>query len=86
MKIANLVFNEHEKLVKTDSLQKEEIRLLSEAVQYSFQLDSIYDKKEAEYKSEIDKTKKKLKKSKTWNSVLGAGFIGSLAAFVISIL
>lgn len=86
VKIINLTLNDHERLVKTDSLQKEEIRLLTEAVQYSFQLDSLYTEKEAELNKTIKKTEKKLKNSKKLNGFLGVGFLGSLAAFIVSVL
>lgn len=86
VKIINLTLNDHERLVKTDSLQKEEIRLLTEAVQYSFQLDSLYTKKEAELNATIKKTEKKLKRSRKVSCFLGAGFLGSLAAFIVSVL
>ena len=86
MKIANLVFSEHEMLLKTDSIQKQQIASLNEAVSYSLQLDTIYNNKEANYLKQIKSLEKKNKRKATWNKILGGGFGISLFAFLASML
>ena len=83
MKISNLIFLEHEKLLKTDSIKDEQIKSLEEAIKYSFQLDTLYDNKMAEYEKSIQKYEKKNKKLKKLNKIFGYGWIGSTVAAVV---
>ena len=77
MKISNLVFAEHEKLLKTDSIKTEQIKSLEEAVKYSLQLDTLYDSKLAEYEKNLQAYEKKNNKLKKTNKVFGFGWLGT---------
>lgn len=87
MKVSNLIFSEHEKLLKTDSIKDEQIKSLKEVVEYSFQLDTLYNNKVIEYEKSIQTYEKKNKKLKNINKIFGYGWIGSsLIAIVLGIL
>ena len=87
MKLSNLIFTEHEKLLKTDSIKTQQIESLKEAVSYSLQLDTLYDNKVAEYEQTIQAYEKKNKKLKKTNKIFGYGFLTStLAAIGLAIL
>lgn len=87
MKVSNLIFLEHEKLLKTDSIKDEQIKSLKEVVEYSFQLDTLYNNKVIEYEKSIQIYEKKNKKLKKTNKIFGYGWIGSsLIAIALGIL
>ena len=87
MKISNLVFAEHEKLLKTDSIKTQQIESLKEAVSYSLQLDTLYNNKAREYEQTIQNYEKKNKKLKKLNKIFGYGWFGStVAAIVFAVL
>lgn len=87
MKVSNLIFLEHEKLLKTDSIKDEQIKSLKEVVEYSFQLDTLYNNKVIEYEKSIQTYEKKNKKLKKTNKIFGYGWIGSsLIAIALGIL
>lgn len=83
MKISNLIFAEHEKLLKTDSIKTQQIESLKEAVSYSLQLDTLYDNKVQEYEKTIQTYEKKNKKLKKLNKIFGYGWFGSTVAAVV---
>lgn len=83
MKISNLIFAEHEKLLKTDSIKTQQIESLKEAVSYSLQLDTLYDNKAQEYEKTIQNYEKKNKKLKKLNKIFGYGWFGSTVAAVV---
>lgn len=87
MKVSNLIFLEHEKLLKTDSIKDEQIKSLKEVVEYSFQLDTLYENKMTEYEKSIQTYEKKNKKLKKTNKIFGYGWLGSsLIAIALGIL
>ena len=86
MKISNLIFAEHEKLLKTDSIKTQQIESLKEAVSYSLQLDTLYDNKISEYEKNLQAYEKKNNKLKKTNKFFGFGWLGTaLIAVVLAI-
>lgn len=90
LKQTNLIFLEHEKLLKTDSIYRSQIDILNQAIAVSIELDSVYNSKLDNYYQEIQnkeaenaKLKKKAKRLKKLNLIFGGS---SVIAIVLALL
>lgn len=87
LKQTNLIFNEHNKLLKENKILNGIISDYSKIVVSYKTLDSLNNTKISNYQQEIDKTKETLKKSKFWNRVKTWTICGiSLYALIITLI
>lgn len=87
LKQTNLIFNEHNKLLKENKVQQNIISDYSKIIVNYETLDSLNNMKINSYQQEIEKSTKALKKSKFWNHLKTWTICGiSLYALIITLI